>query len=53
MTETELQAEHDYRFVERLGILLGDKPLTLSANLIAQSEADEAIKRLKELNEQR
>lgn len=52
-TEQQLQAEHDYRVTERLGILLGDKPATLSANFIAQSEAGEAIERLKESNETR
>lgn len=37
----QLETERAYRVTERLGILLGDKPATLSTNFIAQSEAEE------------
>ena len=50
MTEPELHIEHQYRRDERLGILLGDKPQTLSAALIAQLEADEAVEKLRKEN---
>lgn len=46
MTPTELTEEWQYRFFERLGLLLGTGKLTLSADFIARQGADEAIRKL-------
>jgi hypothetical protein len=47
MTETELATEREYLRTERLGILLDTKPETLSAALIADTEADQAVEKLR------
>lgn len=48
MTPKELSDEWSYRYHERVGLLIGEKQLTLSADFIAQQEADEAIAKLKQ-----
>ena len=48
MTPKELSDEWAYRYHERVGLLIGAAPLTLSADYTAQQEADEAIGKLKE-----
>lgn len=50
-TAEQLEAERKYRETERLGILLGTQPETPGARMIAEREADESIKQLKEQNE--
>ncbi len=46
MTAAELQAEWDYRFEERLGIMAGPDEPTDQQRLIAMAEADDAIDQL-------
>ena len=46
MTPQELSDEWAYRYHEWVGLLIGDSKLTLSADYLAQQEADEAIKKL-------
>ena len=47
MTAKEQSDEWAYRYHERVGLLIGEKQLTLSADYIAQQEADAAIEQLK------
>jgi hypothetical protein len=49
-TADELAKEHEYRRVERLGILLAGQPETLSASFIAETEADEVVEKLRGQN---
>ena len=47
MTESELQAEWDYRYNERLGIMCGSDQPTKEQDAIARQEADGAIEKLR------
>ena len=49
MTPKELSDEWAYRYHERVGLLIGTADLTLSADYMAQQEADEAIRKLREM----
>jgi len=48
MTYTELQAEWEYRRQERLGLLCGTDTPTPEQELVARTEADAAVRVLKE-----
>lgn len=50
-TAEQLEAERKYRITERLGILCGAGPETLSANFIAGQEADSACEILRKEQE--
>lgn len=39
LTKDEIRAEYDYRYLERLGILCGDRPPTRAQDQMAKSEA--------------
>lgn len=51
MTPRELSEEWSYRYHERAGLLIGTAPLTLSADYMAQQEADEAVEKLRKVKE--
>lgn len=47
--EEALEAEWNYRYEERLGILCGDKAATCEQRIIAKAEANDAVKRLRKM----
>ena len=47
LTSEDLQAEWNYRYQERVGIMAGAAEPTGDQEVIAMNEADEAIERLK------
>lgn len=49
VTAQELSDEYGYIYWERVGLLIGTADLTLSADYMAQQEADEAIRKLREM----